>query len=442
MRVHSNVEPLKREIRKKGYAQQVLGSLNEDYHDCEHCDEQFKSKSKLNEHMRKHILEEPYECEVCLQEIFPTDNHNCLDLQKHDEKYNCPDCDDKYEDLTKCLQHMKNHRGKAFLDCKLCGQVFTHTLSLKCHMNNHKRGKPYTCKVCNKKFGNYGDYLCHKKLHPRNKFYDCVLCPRTFLRPHLLKAHMLQHLGEKHYRCNLCNTMFARKDTHRRHMQQFHPGFKKCVFKLKSAKCNTTVPKKDKLQNEGKESKLSMRNSIIKQENDVGKKTTLEDVLKTFKHPAGFSKKAKNSGLQNESLPNVGASNSSKIREVHAEKGLVFEESEDDIPLIHIGSNILIKCESLSRNCSSSSKQNMSENNDDDNCSTLSGNSNSNMGIRKMSECNICGKVFINDIVRTYHYVRQHISEECNQCMRCGQVFFNITDFMSHQIHHKSLRTV
>ena len=95
---------------------------NEKKHDCQICNQKFKTKMKLNKHMRS----------------------------AHKKRFNCNFCNKGFSSQWYVELHIEHvHKQSTKNDCKFCPQAFDSKDELRLHMKNaHK--KDIKCKYCKK----------------------------------------------------------------------------------------------------------------------------------------------------------------------------------------------------------------------------------------------------------------------------------------------------
>ena len=81
---------------------------------CEHCDKVFKVKQMLDNHIRIHTKEKPFQCHICSQQ-FTQKVHLMAHISRHDEKVcpkiACPQCGKTFRRQYDLKRHLKKHHG-------------------------------------------------------------------------------------------------------------------------------------------------------------------------------------------------------------------------------------------------------------------------------------------------------------------------------------------
>ncbi len=135
---------------------------------CDVCGKDFKQKSKLNIHLKRHTSEESHICKTC---------GKCC------------------KKLSHLREHVKIHAGGNQYSCDTCGKTFSRTYELKIHKRTHTDEKPYGCVFCGKRFSQSSAFKRHMSSHTGEKLYTCKTCGRAFTCPTYLMVHMRMHTG-------------------------------------------------------------------------------------------------------------------------------------------------------------------------------------------------------------------------------------------------------
>ena len=147
---------------------------------CEMCGNHFKSKKKVEQHLRS--------CE-----------------EKESNSQECPTCSKSLANKAALAGHMRSHEGtpesRVPADrvlCNVCSKTYLNKHILKAHM------------------------LTHDEDQKTSEELSCILCPKSFRNKYILKYHMNSHNRDHGQMCNLCSKMFAMKSVLRRHMLNMH----------------------------------------------------------------------------------------------------------------------------------------------------------------------------------------------------------------------------
>ncbi|KAM9049079.1 paternally-expressed gene 3 protein isoform 2-T6 [Megaptera novaeangliae] len=171
--------------------------------ECKECGEPFSKSAALAEHRKAHARDCLARCkdEECEEPFMPSPTFS--ELQKiygKDKFYECKVCKETFLHSSALIEHQKTHgrddkdneRGEAFrpsptlndfqkmygkekmYECKVCGETFHHSASLREHHKVHTRGNPFENKgkVCEETFIPGQSLKRRQKTYPAEKPYD------------------------------------------------------------------------------------------------------------------------------------------------------------------------------------------------------------------------------------------------------------------------------
>ncbi|XP_012266867.2 zinc finger protein 420-like isoform X1 [Athalia rosae] len=134
---------------------------------CEVCGRKFNHVSNLTRHSRIHSGAKPYPCSICgkrFTQINTLVRHKAIHNRGY-QSIDCCFCDKQYRTESRLKEHMKKLHGvveeatedhrkimKRQHHCKICGESFQFVELLRDHEKNHQNFKTLDCRSCNQKF--------------------------------------------------------------------------------------------------------------------------------------------------------------------------------------------------------------------------------------------------------------------------------------------------
>ncbi|GFR94268.1 zinc finger protein 208 [Elysia marginata] len=251
MRIHDFQERARLRRKKDSYNLETVTGISQNVEDhfkplgnsvgfqCLLCGEELRFKSFMMTHVRKHLNQRLFKCDLCPKSFFARHvlrKHQ----QNHTRPYKCPVCDKGFMRRYMMTKHFKKRHDlpegvedpmkditelpdQKLIQCDICGK---------------------TMKQCHKSL-----MLYHIRLHKDVRPFKCDKCPKSFISENALKKHSLTH--SKPYVCQVCGMSFSR-----RYLLTDH--FKKtCIFKVGKLKADAV--KATTVQNQ---SSLSISKSI------------------------------------------------------------------------------------------------------------------------------------------------------------------------------------
>lgn len=230
---------------------------------CDQCDKPFKSKSKLQKHMKTHktkdlflmkkkpsVKSDPHECETCHKVFDSKEEMIRHDRAIHKKDFTCDICDEVFPNIVKFSQHINEHKtgrkrkeyvpknpktskvwiksGEDFDSadkkgrleqkcmCDICGKELSCASSLAAHRKWHQK----RCDQCELDFADRRSYLVHMRIHkPKTKVEKtatCEQCGQAFASKYNLIAHRKTHAGKM--QCETCKRTFYEESIFKSHI--------------------------------------------------------------------------------------------------------------------------------------------------------------------------------------------------------------------------------
>uniref|UniRef100_A0A8C5E2R6 Zinc finger protein 341-like n=1 Tax=Gouania willdenowi TaxID=441366 RepID=A0A8C5E2R6_GOUWI len=179
--------------------------------------------------------------------IIPKRTRNAEQLKGKGPKLKCNFCDKIFSKNFDLQQHIRSHTGEKPFQCIVCGRAFAQKSNVKKHMQTHKvwplsvastaSRLPMTVKVADPESVQQDDVqnehphvqtlsnqnrLCHiKQVMVTNSSYQCQFCSSKFKTYFQLKSHLTQHKEEQVYKCVLksCSQTFQKLDQFLEHIR-------------------------------------------------------------------------------------------------------------------------------------------------------------------------------------------------------------------------------
>ena len=184
------------------------------------CNRIFSDDKTLQNHIRIHTLEKPFQCDKCRKSFACRTNLVSHQRTHTKEKpYQCGYCQMRFAHRYSHKNHIKTHTNEKPYQCEQCKRRFAVKGTLDGHMKTHTKEKPYQCQQCQKCFSVKNNLKRHMRIHTKEKPFQCDICGRSFNQRTSLQCHIRIHTKEKPYLCDLCGKAFAQLSSFNSHVK-------------------------------------------------------------------------------------------------------------------------------------------------------------------------------------------------------------------------------
>ncbi|XP_076089283.1 uncharacterized protein LOC143059646 [Mytilus galloprovincialis] len=200
---------------------------------CAICERSYTQKGHLQQHQRMHTdREDPWECEYCFKISQRSDKYNThknFHYRSKNMPYLCNACGGQFKEKSDLVKHIRKHRNtelyyvQVVKDSKLSGENKQGSKSplkkpkLKnlsdsgSEINSNKavEGKLgkflYVCQLCKKEFIDWTTIQQHVSRHTGEKvLFTCETCSKQFERMNDYAVHQSEHASDYLTKCEIC----------------------------------------------------------------------------------------------------------------------------------------------------------------------------------------------------------------------------------------------
>ena len=148
-------------------------------------------------------------CKIC-RKLIPKKHFARYQLSHSEEKkFSCYQCAKKFKTKDKLNCHLKTHRKPEDIQCKHCSHVLHSSSALAKHIKTYHEKISFSCPYCDKQFTR--DAYCQKHIETCKSSIPCVcpVCMKSCKNARSLEIYQLNRLWEN---VTTVDTFFAKRE--------------------------------------------------------------------------------------------------------------------------------------------------------------------------------------------------------------------------------------